>query len=85
MQAVRVHDIRVGAGGPERADRRRIAAPGDRHEEGARAGEVVLPLQLGGGADGDAHTPGDQACRERSDMRAAARTAAAQDVDRTQL
>ncbi len=85
VQSVRVHDVGTLAGGAQRGDGGRVTAPRHGHETGPRGGEFVGALQCRGGADGDLHASRDQSGGQRADMGAAARTAAAQHLDRTQL
>jgi hypothetical protein len=78
VQAVRMDEVGVGAGGSQRGHGAGVAAARHLHMVGAGAPEVVGVLGLDGGAHGDPHAPRDQSRRERAHMRAAAGVATAQ-------
>ncbi len=85
VEAVGVDDVRPRAGGPQGGDGGRVAAPGHREELRPGGREVVGAVHRLRGADGHPHPARHQPGGQRTDVRAAARTAAAQDLDRTQL
>lgn len=85
VESMGVDDVRSRAGGPQRGDGGRVAAPGHREEPGSGRREVVGAVHRGRGADGHLHPARHQPGGQRTDVRATARTAAAQDLDRTQL
>ncbi|GAA3503952.1 hypothetical protein GCM10019016_110650 [Streptomyces prasinosporus] len=78
VQSVRVHQVGVRAGGPQRGHRPRVAAARHVHVVGAGAREVVGVIRLGGGAHRDPHAPRDEPRGQRAHVGAAGGVAAAQ-------
>ncbi len=78
VDPVRVHEIGVRAGRPQRGDRGGVAAAGHGNVVRADPGEPVHAVRLGGSADGDPDPSGDQTRGQRPYVRAAARASAAE-------
>lgn len=78
VQPVRVHEIGVRAGRPQRGHGGGIAAAGHGNVVRAHPGEPVHAIRLGGRAHGDPNPPGDQTRGQRPHMRATARASAAE-------
>ncbi len=78
VQPVRVHQVGVRAGRPERGDGAGVAAARHLHVFGADPAEAVEVIGLRGGAHGDPHASRHEPRGQRSHMHAAAGVASAQ-------
>ncbi len=83
-QSVRMHQVGVPAGAAQQGHPGRFHTRADLPEPCARAGEVIGPLGVRGGADGDPYAARHQAGGQRADVCGAAGAAVAEHLDRAQ-